>query len=81
MDAIKERGVETALKERIEKIREKVTVKLTDGYLEYFMNGRLIYDIEADRIAYHLPNLREKNWFTPELESKSNDLVGGVSHG
>ena len=61
--------------------RIDTTVEVVDGYLEYKQYGRLIYDIEADRYLLHLPYLKQKNWFTPELEELSNKIFEGVSNG
>lgn len=58
-------------------ISELVSVELQQGYLEFKKDGLIIYDFRANDWPKFIPLLREKNWFTPELEVKSNLLVSG----
>jgi hypothetical protein len=59
--------------------RIHTTVEVVDGYLEYKQNGRLIYDIEAERYFLHLPYLKQKNWFTNDLEELSERIINQIN--
>ena len=56
---------------------DKFTVERThDDYIVWYFDGVAINDCKVKWLHQRVPEMRCKNWFTPEMESKSIALCG-----
>lgn len=61
--------------------RGVITVKLDNQYLVFTRNDIEIYDVPLWKYTEVLPLLRQKSWFTADIERQCNELAAEVVNG